>query len=868
MMAGGIQKKVRFMALYVCACLFFMTGLSNINASADLVSSSQTEEDITAPLIEFIPPTPKDGSSRVEDNVKIKVSSTDAGRGDSNISVLIDFNNSLVSWWRMDDWDGDTIIDHMGRNDGTSHGTVQVDGYMGSAMSFAGGYMEVEHDGSLNPAHEITYAAWIYSAEPQIAWTRAIEMAGSVFALVNHGSHDGFYVQMRIDGIIAMTPVARAVHGVWTHWAVTWKSGDPIRLYRDGRQVAFSDAYPGTMSKTDGSLQLGRKHGHATRFFKGMIDDVMIFNRALSEDEIKALCTTAPAVELAAEFTGLQVGGRHPFKAFAQDKDGNVGKTEERTVLIGGEWAEKEPVVITAGAHSITTVSGMLTGSVADDGGGTVFERGFEWGTESRTYTNRLTESGIFGQGAFGLGVENLDSLNKYFFRAKSRNSEGWGYGQEQTFQTKEKPTFITEDPSEVTPSSARLTGQVTDLGSYDEVVVYFQYKKVPETRVDISNPYEDVDFSSFGIYKSNLHTHTTQSDGRLDVSNAIMQYSNNGYDILAITDHDTYRFSPKDTTWPWTNWISERPSFINRDGGMETSAFFPALGLAGMLAVRGNELSAYHHTGSFFNDLGYSGLPDGYEDTYFSDIEARNGLGMFYHPGRYRRTLGWYNDLIDRYRNTIIGIEVYNAGDRYSGDRAIWDGVNRARDYTDLVWGSSNDDMHAASQLFRNYNLHYMSGLNEDALRDNMRAGAFTFSYEPGGSGKAIAPTLTNIVVNVPKIILEGDNYSGVIWYGNNNEEIHSGREITVDEHESNFVRAVIYNDFGRTYTQPFGYTLEKAYDWAYVTEGQTVAAPGIFSSLIRGLEPATEYKFRVVIEWNEERAFGETRTYSTLQE
>jgi len=41
--------------------------------------------------------------------------------------------------------------------------------------------------------------------------------------------------------------------------------------------------------------------------------------------------------------------------------------------------------------------------------------------------------------------------------------------------------------------------------------------------------------------YKGNLHTHTTQSDGRLTPEEAIRWYEQNGYDFVALTDHDTY---------------------------------------------------------------------------------------------------------------------------------------------------------------------------------------------------------------------------------------------------------------------------------------------------------------------------------------
>lgn len=51
----------------------------------------------------------------------------------------------------------------------------------------------------------------------------------------------------------------------------------------------------------------------------------------------------------------------------------------------------------------------------------------------------------------------------------------------------------------------------------------------------------QDVEFwkSEGNWYKGNLHTHTTNSDGDLSPIEIIKNYKSNGYDFLALTDHD-----------------------------------------------------------------------------------------------------------------------------------------------------------------------------------------------------------------------------------------------------------------------------------------------------------------------------------------
>lgn len=96
-----------------------------------------------------------------------------------------------------------------------------------------------------------------------------------------------------------------------------------------------------------------------------------------------------------------------------------------------------------------------------------------------------------------------------------------------------------------------------------------------PRLTVD---PYAGIDWVAFGQHKANFHTHTTESDGRLNPAQTIDEYHQRGYTILSITDHDR-------CTHPWQKW--------ERD---------PAA--LGMVAVAGNELSRHHHTLNLFSDF------------------------------------------------------------------------------------------------------------------------------------------------------------------------------------------------------------------------------------------------------------------------
>ena len=93
-----------------------------------------------------------------------------------------------------------------------------------------------------------------------------------------------------------------------------------------------------------------------------------------------------------------------------------------------------------------------------------------------------------------------------------------------------------------------------------------------------VLNPYDGIDWQSVTHHKGNLHTHTTESDGRLSPQQTIDEYHQRGYGVLAITDHDR-------NTYPWQKWDRDPQTL-------------------GMIAVSGNELSRHHHTLSLFTDF------------------------------------------------------------------------------------------------------------------------------------------------------------------------------------------------------------------------------------------------------------------------
>lgn len=323
--------------------------------------------------------------------------------------------------------------------------------------------------------------------------------------------------------------------------------------------------------------------------------------------------------------------------------------------------------------------------------------------------------------------------------------------------------------------------------------------------RWQISNPYKQVNWERHRQYKANLHTHTTNSDGHLTPDAVVDRYHQLGYRILALTDHNA-------VTYPWTDFASMSPGShtekLVAEGNLSKKApvyenRYPEQ--LQMIAIQGNEVSSPHHVGSLFNDYNHPTLQ---EDSALSAIAAKNGLAIMNHPGRYKHDAKWYIDLYQRYRH-LRGMEIYNNGDRYPGDRQLWDSVLVALLPVRPVWGYSNDDMHQEKSLDRNWNIFVLPELSKEWVRKGIEEGRSFYVYSPEGHRTQSIPEIKAIRTNRKKgcIQLMVTGQDSIRWISGG-KIIQKGNLIKLDDFQelSDYVRAEIFGPEGLIMgTQPF---------------------------------------------------------------
>lgn len=208
-------------------------------------------------------------------------------------------DNSLVLYLTFDDDDGNTTKDLSSyKNDGGIIGNPQkVDGIFGSALEFNGttDSVEIPDSDSLAITKAITLEMWVKLPNDgantnNVGIEKGGWEAGEYSLYVFYVPGNGSAMQFK-DLPEACADANSGFLGPnlkddqWHHIAGTW-DGEVISVYTDGDLSVSVDCGSGPLDKNSKSVYIGARNG-SERFLTGVVDEVRIYDRALSESEIK-----------------------------------------------------------------------------------------------------------------------------------------------------------------------------------------------------------------------------------------------------------------------------------------------------------------------------------------------------------------------------------------------------------------------------------------------------------------------------------------------------------------------------------------------------------------------------------------------------
>lgn len=313
-------------------------------------------------------------------------------------------SNGLVGYWKMDDnvsGDAKSLVDASGNvNTGTTHygaNTTGMDctvaGKFGSGCSLDGtdDYVSAANATSLNPIN-ITVSAWVnmttngsyiiaaknHNAGGQKQWTLQTHSTnGIIFTVSSNGTNSASAIGAGSDVL---------TQGVWYNLVGTY-DGTTARAYINGRLAASTTSVSGNLFSYTNQLCIGAENANCdNQRLNGKVDDVRVYNRALSSADISTLYNFAPGPQIYLkldENTGISANdssGNGNTGTFNGNTAWAIGKYGAGAILDGsGDYISSSYSSINPSANNLTVEGWFKTTTPSTlqsiiqqkDGGGT-----------------------------------------------------------------------------------------------------------------------------------------------------------------------------------------------------------------------------------------------------------------------------------------------------------------------------------------------------------------------------------------------------------------------------------------------------------------------------------------------------------------
>ena len=166
-------------------------------------------------------------------------------------------------------------------------------GKYGGALSFDGvnDWVTIADANDLDLTSAVTLAAWVRPAALGNRWRTVVFKEGSplAYSLYAHDRVSAPVGEIRTGSLVTARGTGPLPLNAWSHLAATY-DGAALRLYVNGALVRTT-VTSGNMPVTAGVLRLGGNNIWS-EWFSGLIDEVRIYDRALSQTELEAAMAT------------------------------------------------------------------------------------------------------------------------------------------------------------------------------------------------------------------------------------------------------------------------------------------------------------------------------------------------------------------------------------------------------------------------------------------------------------------------------------------------------------------------------------------------------------------------------------------------
>ncbi len=306
----------------------------------------------TPPQVSFVSPTPANDTTTNNISIQINASIIEA-----NLSVLIwnwngtnttIFNDSLLLMMNFDNvsalGENDTLVKDVSNtgNDGTVVGGnyTTADGKYGRALMFDGGNDYVNLTNSLTLSKDsFTVSTWFKTTSSNDDKIISLDIANHPLQILTG--------KLRVC-LVGCTLGTTLIDDNSWHFATVTGDSASIRAYLDGNPSPEITQSTSTATMTGipriGAVGAGDGSEAASYFFGGIIDEVRIWNRSVSTDEISQMYMSnlnkydtdkwLLYVNQSKNATAGLDDGIYTYQAFAMDNETSWNQTGQRTITI------------------------------------------------------------------------------------------------------------------------------------------------------------------------------------------------------------------------------------------------------------------------------------------------------------------------------------------------------------------------------------------------------------------------------------------------------------------------------------------------------------------------------------------------------
>jgi len=220
-----------------------------------------------------------------------RVDEIDANNKMTTGDVWSFYTGKLVGWWKFDESTGTTAADSSGNgNNGIVRGNPRwrpTGGISGGAIELngKGDYVEISNESAFDITEQITVSAWVNITDVPQEWTGIVTKGDSAWRMSTSYAKNAFHFV--VAGRDYLNGQMTVDSGQW-HNVVCVYDGQQMSIYVDG-QLDIKVQQTGPIATNNFPVCIGENIEVKGRCFHGLIDNVRIYDYALSENEIAEL---------------------------------------------------------------------------------------------------------------------------------------------------------------------------------------------------------------------------------------------------------------------------------------------------------------------------------------------------------------------------------------------------------------------------------------------------------------------------------------------------------------------------------------------------------------------------------------------------